>query len=237
METVHNEPLTPLAAIPKTSIPVLMRANSTARDGRVHVLFQPLLTDSQNPGGGIFRGANVRLVPSSALRVFVKERQRTTFEQQYGPVGNQWRDKLLFLLRFTLAVRRGGTDLEETVQRGLAAGHVRPNALDDPITELGEQLNMGIKGIIFVVWWSYDKKRFAPGLYCPDARTALHALALSSIGEPGGLGACPRCDVSFIVSRVTKRYCSARCQQAASMMRSRNRRMQGQAETGGSNAK
>jgi hypothetical protein len=96
--------------------------------------------------------------------MFVKEKERSAFDQEYGPIHTLWRDKLLFFLRYVAAVRTGGDRLQETIEIGINVRYIRPTAADDPIRELGEQLNIGVKGILFVVWWSYKHKRFAPGL-------------------------------------------------------------------------
>ena len=214
MQNPHSESLFSLVVTPKPRIPVLMNASANKRDGRVHVLFSPILMTE----GSIFAGRDVRLIDARALDLFVKEREGIVFEQEYGSMHSTWRNKLLFFFRLFAAVRIGGDKLRETIEFGINANYVRPTAADDPITELGEQLNIGIKGIIFVVWWSYQKKRFAPGLYCPDSRTALYALALSSMGEPGSLGACLRCGKAFIMTKVIKRYCSESCRQASAMV-------------------
>jgi hypothetical protein len=67
------------------------------------------------------------------------------------------------------------------------------------------------------------KKRASLGLLCPDGRSALFALVLRGMGQPGGTGVCQRCGNPFHRSRRTQRYCSHRCQLIASMRRFRER--------------
>jgi hypothetical protein len=88
---------------------------------------------------------------------------------------------------------------------------------------LVEMLNHGIREVHLVVWWAKHEKRYAPGLYCKDISTALHALTLSRIGEPGSLAVCERCHSPFIRTRAAKEYCSHRCRVAAGMERYRER--------------
>ena len=217
-----NEAITHLA-MPERRIPVLMRSTQQKRQGVIHVLFYPPPSD----GISIFVPANVRIVPITALEMFVTPWRGEEFEKAFGPVDEAWHKKLIYLFKLAEAIGGDGWELKKCIEEGLAGKHIRERALSDPIRELGEQFNMGIYTTVNVIWWAEHEKRFAPGLFCPDMPTALYALALTRIGEPGGLSVCLRCGKPFLRSRGTGKqsYCNYRCRSAAAMVRYRKRQV------------
>lgn len=208
----HHEPITPAAA-PGRGIPVLVPCVKHKRDG---IAF---LGHNNKPF--------VREVPTKALLTFIDPKQRPAFEKEYGSVS--WPGHLLYTLGLASAIEdRSAEDLYD-VAKGWAQEE------DDfreqwerirrsPVRALGNALSSGIWNARFAVWWLSREKRFATGLYCPDALTALHALIFTRLGQPGGLGVCLRCRNPFIRSRRTRFYCSSPCQVAAAMVRYRERK-------------
>jgi hypothetical protein len=93
---------------------------------------------------------------------------------------------------------------------------VRPPAL-----VLADAFTRGLKKARPVVWWAQKEKKLAPGFYCADIMTALYALLLSGIGNPGGIAVCQRCKAPFIRSKSVQLYCGHPCQVAAGMKRYR----------------
>src|ERR1035441_1967704 len=218
----HNEALTHLA-MPERNLPVLIPSPATK-------------------GAGWFvqggKPQDVRVVPAVALRLFLDEHGRQGFEKQFGVVTDEERRHLLFLLgmadaikkrdgrELRGAVRRYCEDIEDPEDPGLRywyESHLWEDVRRSPLRELGATLNQGIREVRLVVWWAKHEKRFAPGLYCKDISTALHALTLSQIGQPGSLAVCERCHSPFIGTRAARDYCSHRCRVAAGMERYRAR--------------
>jgi hypothetical protein len=215
----HNEALTHLS-MPERNIPVLIPSPATK-------------------GAGWFvwgvKSQAVRVVPADALRPFLDEKGRQGFEKQFGVVAEQERRHLLFLLGMADAIKKRDTqelrgvvrryceDIEDPEQGWIAERHTWMDVCQSPLRELGATLNHGIREVRLVVWWAKHEKRFAPGIYCKDISTALHALALSRIGESGSLAVCERCHSPFIRTRAAKEYCSHRCRVAAGMERYRER--------------
>src|SRR5690348_6359665 len=54
----------------------------------------------------------------------------------------------------------------------------------------------------FVAWYSEKEKRFLPGLFCPDWKTA--AFATLFVNE---IRVCPKCGVLFVPNDSKHRYC------------------------------
>jgi len=188
------------------------------------------------------------VVPADALRLFLDEHGRQGFEKQFGVVADEERRHLLFLLGMADAIKKRDTpelhgvvrryceDTEDPEQGWIAERHILLDLYENPLRELGRTLNQGIREVRLVVWWAKHEKRFAPGIYCKDISTALHALTLSRIGEPGSLAVCERCHSPFIRTRAAKDYCSHRCRVAAGMERYRERqkrKKRGKGVTGG----
>lgn len=202
-----------------------MRATASKRDGRIHLLMPPRQSDSQSSEVQILFPEDVRVVSTTALELFVKEDRHADFEREWGAVHPLWRNKFLYLLKLALALTQGEKQvIEQVVKAGIEKRYLTTSALQDPIKKLGEQLNIGVKDVLFAIWWSDKRKKFAPGLFCPDAITALHALALTHIGEPGSIAACEHCGTPYIKSRKHQTHCSATCQTAAAVARSRKKR-------------
>ena len=175
-------------------------------------------------------GLNVRRVPNDALRLFVDPKHKDSFEKQYGPVSERDRKGLLYLLGLADAVtKRDSRALREVVHRYVLDTELKDFAWDEvrksPLYELHSSLNRGIRRTRFVVWWADLERKLTPGLLAPDATGALSALALASIGQPGGLGVCQRsqCRKVFIRARGAskQKYCDYKCQAAAGMARFR----------------
>lgn len=224
MQNTQGEHLGSLVALTQNRIPVLLRATGGKRDGRIHVLYYGIRSPDPCPEVHMYAGADVRVVPMSALGAFVKQKETANFEKEYGAVHDSWRAKFFYLLQLAVAPREGSDRLEEVVRKGLANAYLEQRALADPIKELGRELNTGVKDIVFSIWWSDRSKRFSPGLFCPDSRSALYALALTHIGEPGGIACCLHCNTPFIKSRRHQSHCSSGCQTASASARHRNRK-------------
>jgi len=216
----HNETITHLA-MPERRIPVLMECPKSIRDG-----FTVLRDISPS-------SLNVRRVPENSLELFVDPKQRESFEQSYGAVTERDRQTLLYLLGLADAVtKRDDKALRQAVNRYVMDSEYQDIVWDEvrrsPLYELHSSLNRGIRRTRFVVWWADREKRLAPGLLAQDASGALSALALSSIGQPGGLGVCQRsqCRKPFIRARTAfrQKYCGYKCQTAAGMARLRARK-------------
>lgn len=92
-----------------------------------------------------------------------------------------------------------------------------------PLWTLHKEINSGIAGVQFVVWWNVITRSFEPGLWCHDVLTALHALALAHITKVGGTSICLRCGTVFRRLRRGQTYCSYKCRVASAMARMRER--------------
>jgi hypothetical protein len=215
--TNHHEGITQLAV--HDALPVLIDAPEKVREGMI-------------PQHGRFNDGHwnkpIRRMPESALSAFIQSRSRATFEKEFGVIRDKERARILYLLGLAGAIHARDID---SLSKAVASFHrtigqdsfFKNRALSRPLIELGEQLNVCIRGAIFVIWWSDIQKRFLAGLYCKDLTTALGALALAKIGRPGGLSTCqrPQCGRVFIRSRSKQDYCSPQCQAAAAMTRYR----------------
>ena len=213
--------MTPSIAMGERAVPVLMRATAGHCDGHIDLLVQPC----SNPARTL-PPSDVRVVSTKALEMFVDKKRQAEFEREVGKVQPLSRDKFLYLLRFMAALEQGGPDsIERVIRGGIEQKHLTEKALADPLKKLGQLLNFGVKDVVFAIWWSDKEKRFAPGLFCPNAITALHVLALTWAGKRGGIAACARCGTSFIKSRKKQVYCSALCENAGARARSREKSM------------
>jgi hypothetical protein len=219
----HNEAITNLA-MPERRMPVLVAASSNSADGFV--------------GGEPW---SVRHVSQGTLAALSDPEQRKKVEQQYGRIDEDSRVRLLELIALgeRLQAERWEPIIKSTHQscqtdgptrveidghalietRVEITGHV---SMKSPVFALSEAFTNGLKKSRFVVWWAELPKKFAPGIYCEDISTALFALALSAIGQPGGIGVCQRCGDAFLRTRSKQRYCSNRCRIIAGMRRYRN---------------
>ncbi len=211
-----NKTITSLA-MPEAGLPVLVPCTRKKRDGFVFLGDEP---------------PSVRVLPRKALEIFIDRNTREEFEKEYGAVPEHTRRMSVYVLCLAEAIsERSDESLYRLVKR--SAELLDPNVhfrllwekiRRGPLNELGTTLNSGIYQSRFVVWWAERQRRFAAGLYCKDMATALRALVLSRIGEPGGLGVCQRCGTPFPRSRRKQAYCSYKCQAAAGMARYRARK-------------
>jgi hypothetical protein len=200
-------------------MPVLIACPSGGRDG---------FTDLKGPSS-----LSVRRVPSEALHAFLDPKRRVGFESRYGIVPKRERERLLYMLGLADAInQRDGQALRHAVESFVPdSGWLKPvweEIARSPLGELRKELNSMISDTRFVVWWAEPERKLATGIYCGDISSALSALALSFIGQPGGLGACkrPQCHNLFIRLRSgrTQDYCGAACRVAAGMVRYRERK-------------
>jgi hypothetical protein len=174
---------------------------------------------------------------SETLETLSDGDKRYAFEVKYGLTvsDNALRNAFFVLM---LAQACTGHDPDRDVQQALRyyrgdpprglfreGGPVSKRIQHEPFAVVLEELNRGLERARPVVWWSLVKKKASLGLYCPDAYSALFALALRGMGLPGGSGVCQRCGNPFLRSRSTQRYCSHRCQLTASMRRFRERHL------------
>lgn len=233
--TNHNEPITAISELPRAPIPILVSAPVRQRDGR-SVFPTPKVVRGRERL--VLQQRDLRIVPRESLEQFVDSRKRRDFEKQFGPVPDEDRKELIYLLNLGGAVSESKQDL----QRALAAldkavrarsegepdidHHLYVEARQTPAYALCRIMNRGIQRVRFIVWWVERERRLAPGLYCEDTSSALFALALVSLGGPGSLCVCLRCGTPFFARRGKQVYCSYRCQTAAAMMRYRANKKQ-----------
>lgn len=182
----------------------------------------------------VARPVFVRLV-SEDLKTLTVEDNRVAFEAKYGFVVNEnVLEDVFFCLM--LADAAAGQDPNQGVLDALRyyRGNGSPDLFgekspvsgairQEPFRTVLEMLNAGLEKVRPIVWWSVAKKRASLGLFCPNAHTALYAMALNGMGLAGGLGVCQRCGTAFHRSRRTQRFCTHRCQLTASMRRFRER--------------
>jgi hypothetical protein len=218
ISTNHNEALTTLS-VPERAVPVLIACAPKGRDG-----FTTLRDLSAS-------SLSVRRVPKDGLQAFLDDKRRALFENQYGAVPQRQRERLLYLLGLADAVSRRDVRAMRKAVETYVPDHewlepVWREIARSPLGELHSELNSGIRGTRFVVWWAERERRLAPGIYCKDVTSALFALALSTIGQPGGVGVCKRCHKPFIRLRTGPKqdYCSYKCRVAAGMVRYRARK-------------
>jgi hypothetical protein len=216
----HNEALTNVA-MPERRIPVLVAGTSDIADGFV---------------GGEPWSVNrvpwsVRRVSPDALAALSDPAQRKRVEQQYGRIDEASRSQLLELLALAERLQAGDwTPIKKSVppsSRAQQKGDVSrfeitgKFSFETPVFALTKQFTKGLEKTQLVVWWAELPNKFAPGIYCENISTALFALALSAIGQPGGIGVCQHCGEAFPRTRARQRYCSARCRVNAGMRRYR----------------
>jgi hypothetical protein len=229
MKTITNhEPITQVA-LPEQVLPVLVPVNKSQmaygrRAGTTEA------ADGYFFGDGAER-VLVRLVDEdlrTLTALLTDPGKRLAFEAKYGL---QIFDGTLKSAFFCLMLAEGqdpkrvlefyrGSQPSGLFREG---GPVAQVIQQHPLEVAVQTLNRGLDEARPVVWRSFAKKTASLGLFCPDAYTVLFALALRGMGLPGGLGACQRCGKPFPRSRRTQRYCSHRCQLAASMRRFRER--------------
>jgi hypothetical protein len=221
----HNEAITTLA-LPERAIPVLIAARSNDGDG--FVSFMPWIYRLDNRG--LWRGGNVRRVSKNILSALENPAQRKRVEQEYGKVKETDWSRLLRLLAVGDRLAAGGwkpiNKPHIPTSQAASSGHsmlIIPSSSSSETTpsDLTRAFTDGLERSRFVVWWAEPEQKFAPGIYCDDLVTALFALVLSRIGQPGGLGVCRHCVQPFFRSRSKQRYCTYRCQTAAGMRRYR----------------
>lgn len=209
----NNKPITTLA-LPHEFLPVLLACRREKRDG---VVFLGVDLPS------------VRVLDARAVELFIRPSSRVQFEREYGVVREHTRNSLLYLIGLADGIsKRDSVGLYKLIKKW--SWYLDPHrdfrALWEeirrgPINELGTRLNGRLYRTRVVVWWAEPQRKFTPGLYCKDIDTALHAVLLSRLGIPGGLGICLKCQTPFARSRRTQNYCSHRCQVADGMARYR----------------
>jgi hypothetical protein len=216
--TNDNEALTHLG-MPERTIPVLIPCERGARDGFT-ALGEPSNT-------------SVRRVGRKVLQEFLDETRRASVERKYGAVPRRDRERILYLLGLADAISRRDPRRLRAAVEGFVSDQewLQPlweQIARSPLQELQNELNSLIANARLVVWWADRERRMALGIYCDTASSALSALILSTIGQPGGLGVCrrPQCRKPFIRLRGTSKqdYCSYKCRVAAGMVRYRARK-------------
>ena len=231
----HNDDIT-TATLTGAIIPVLYPCPANRRDG------QTVLSDPEGPYmWPTLPFKDVRVVPGSALEMFVDPKRRDQFQRDFGPVNDEDRRSLLYLLRLAEAVSVSHLSVEESwkIFRKAEAQRLgitselegRMARLSDvvgtvPAVELLDVLNNAITGVRLVTWWSTSERKIGPGLYCEDLKTALHAVALVHLRRPKGLASCLRCGKEIIKHKGNHSYCSHSCQTAAAQMRYRANKKQ-----------
>lgn len=205
--------------MPERSMPVIVRCSPKGRDG---------FTLLSGPSS-----LSVRRVPREALKIFLEDKRRADFERQYGVVPEREREGLLYLLGLADAIRRRNrrslrAAVEAFVPDQEWLSRVWEEIARSPLGELQKKLNSVLASTSFVVWWTEREGKLVPGIYCESASSALSTLALTVIGQPGGLGVCkrPQCRKPFLRLRSAPKqdYCSSSCRVAAGMVRYRVRK-------------
>lgn len=233
MENItYNKAITRIS-LPEQLLPVLVPINESQMDYRRRAgIFEPVDGYFYADGGNM---VPVRCV-SEPVGTLSSQKKWKAFEAKYGfTIHEPTRKNLFFMVMLAKALE--GPDPNRGVQDALRyyrgdqpdglfreGGPVSQGIQQEPLRVVLEMLNNGLEEARPVVWWSFTKKRASLGLYCPNANSALYALALKGMGLPGGLGVCQRCGNPFYRSRRTQRYCSHRCQLNASMRRFRERK-------------
>jgi len=208
---------------PVRTIPLLIACDQRKLDG--------VVLGEANPALG-----RVRVIDSAALDLFVRD--GPAFQKEYGEVPRSESLKLLGLLQLAEAINSQDRlvwrwaiqnlaptpDPEVQVRaliprRELVRLRMGPRTTLErqPGLELGRLLAEGLRDVQLVLWWKEEGKYtvIEPGLRCPDARSALYALALLRVSGGKGLGACLCCGKPLLVQRGMRRlYCSNKCKQA-----------------------
>lgn len=200
---------------------------------------RPLPTYDPGPevaasGVRLLIGTDVRVVPSTAINSFATKdpARRQEFEREYGAVHEEWRKKVFDVLALSTAIMKSDTSPEAVAIAGIKNEALAKRAHRSPLVALGQELNVGTEGVVFAVWWSDKGKKFAPGLFCPDARAALYAVLLVQMGEPGSIVTCAYCRDPFIKSRGIRTHCSESCRAADASARYRQRKAEKNAANG-----
>jgi hypothetical protein len=98
-------------------------------------------------------------------------------------------------------------------------------AMAKPLEEVAALLNIGMHGLMPVVWQSHDGSRMALGLLAPREDQAAFALATFRLLGRFGWAVCKRktCGNVFFPQRKRHEYCSHNCEMAEVMRRRRAR--------------
>jgi hypothetical protein len=87
--------------------------------------------------------------------------------------------------------------------------------IPSPLPTLGRELDR-----VRLVIWERKDGTLAPGLFCPDVRSAFWILALwSAVGMKAGPRLCPKCGRLFGQTRPDQEYCSLKCREAHRVQR------------------
>jgi len=220
MRNHNNHEAITHVGMPERQLPVLIAASSGKADG--FVSFKPW---------DYGRGGNVRRVSREILPALRDPARRHGLERQYGPIEEADWGRLLELLGLVERLARGDwTPVQKDLGSTSRVEHKGDTckleisfsgSVKTAVFALAEAFTEGLSKSRFVVWWAEREQKFAPGIYCEDITTALYALVLRAIGQPGGIGVCQHCGEPFPRSRSKQRYCLYRCQVAAGMRRYR----------------
>lgn len=161
----------------------------------------------------------VRVLDDRALTLFVNAGYE--FEKEYGRVSAGQNSLLHGLLDLTEAVNTSDPrPLQWACQRLATDPNPELRKLDirqiksKPHQMLAEKMTEGATRVKFVLWYRRGrKKKFLPGLFCPDVLTALYAHALLRVVGGRGLAVCEICGKALIRSRGTRKTCSGKCRQ------------------------
>jgi hypothetical protein len=164
----------------------------------------------------------VRVIDEDALDLFVSDER--AFVKEYGSIPATEGVRLLGLLQLVEALKtHDKTVWELALDRASYSPHKaiwdiqRPLLERQPGVELARLLAEGLTGVQLVLWWKEERRDVVilPGLRCPDARSALYALAWLRIAGGEGLGACLNCGKPLVTRRRMRRlYCSNKCKMA-----------------------
>ncbi len=194
----------------------------------------------------------VRVLPDDALDALGDNRRRTSLENKFGkhllntdydyllalqarvdfhqyqstmsPDAITAEERGLFAQISELAEIIPGRPLSESEKKFIDAGMKGSmwTRRYEPARFFGEVFGNQLQNARFVIWMTTEKL-LAPGIFCPDLRTALVALIAVSLVHVKGYSVCKQCGKRFIRERRRMWYCSIACGNTLRKRRQRQR--------------
>jgi hypothetical protein len=208
-----------------TAIPVLIpTAKGEHRDGWIS---QEYVEFDDEGNGYRVRDRTVRMVPFSKMAALISN--------EIPKRGERWqlkkeeRQELIVLATLVEgAARRDQAKLRSYIGMESAAlleladlnrwspedrRRIAISRAQNAFRVIGNELNSGLRGVRFVVWWVEGQRHLAPGQFCQDLRMAVMALLVSRITASQNFAVCalPSCRKQFVRVKKNNRYCSRKC--------------------------
>lgn len=158
----------------------------------------------------------MRVLGEEALELFVDDGPR--FQQEYGRISDAESSRLLGLLQLAKASEPGENAASREAHLRLVndsnplVRKLQTILLKSPQQHLAREMSKVSQRVRLVLWYT-PQRQLLPGLYCPDALSALYALAVTRIATGHSFGACLACGKPLIRWRTTKKTCSNKCKQ------------------------